>query len=271
MESLRKEDLSLHFYLENYVLSCFNETEYNIPLTKNISQGPNVYEAQSEMVPLPTSEGRGWNYLEKTTSSGFQYDAEQTSRVIVYESNNDIISSSNYIIDYLDGRIITSGPSIVPDHVTYDYNYVALVNEWSIVESSELPIVVVDVSRTIKTGFQLGGGKFVSRSAFLHIFASNTAERDDIAESLYNGLYLKSCAYQDFPKGTPLDWNGTWNDNYEYATIDGSSSLRFDNVISENIVSPLVGITGRDYTQLTDLYNKFRNRISFNLIHWEEA
>jgi len=270
MKNLRREDLSLNHYIKNYALQDFIEEEKDITLSylSSESSPPTsyVYEINSTMEPLPTSKGRGLAYIDNPSDV-----TEQSNQVTVYDSEGVVISGSNYNIDYIDGRVIVASSAIVPAAIDYKWHYVALVDEWPVEESSELPIVVVDISRTAKRGFQLGGGKFVSRSVFLHIFAFDASERDDIVEALYNGLYLKSCAYQIFTKGTMIDWDGRFNSDYEYTTISGSSNLKFDNVVSENITSPLMSIVSNDYTQLTNLRNKFRNRISFDLIHWEEA
>jgi len=104
----------------------------------------------------------------------------------------------------------------------------------------------------------------------LHVFASNTAERDDLVEVLYNGIYLKSCAMQEFNKGTMIDWDGTFNDNYEYSIVGGSCYLKFENLASRNINPPLLGIPSRDMTMLTDL-NRYRARLSFDMFHIEEG
>jgi len=144
------------------------------------------------------------------------------------------------------------------------------VNEWSEVLASDVPVVVVDIVSFIKEGFQLGGGKRVPRRVHLHVFASNTAERDDLVEVLYDGIYLKSCAMQEFNKGTMIDWDGTFNDNYEYSVVDGSCYLKFENLASRNINPPLLGIPSRDVTMLTDL-NRYRARLSFDMFHIEEG
>jgi len=244
MHALRKEDLSLQHYIKNKVLAdYFIETESNVDLTylSDISTSNSyVYEANSNMDPLPNSRGRGWVYLDN-----YADNFEQTNSVIVKDSLGTVISGNKW-------------------------NYVAVVNEWSEVLASDVPVVVVDIVSFIKEGFQLGGGRRVPRRVHLHVFASNTAERDDLVEVLYNGIYLKSCAMQEFNKGTMIDWDGTFNDNYEYSIVGGSCYLKFENLASRNINPPLLGIPSRDMTMLTDL-NRYRARLSFDMFHIEEG
>jgi hypothetical protein len=261
MKSIRTEDLSLHDYIKNCVLNDFIETDTATLsfLEEQSSTGSYVYGTNSTMQPTPTSLGRGWCYIDK-----WRDVSEQQNSVSVYDIHGTLISGSNYLIDYIDGRIICSSQSVVPYSVTYKWNYISVVDEWNVVETSEVPIIVIDISGFKKEGFQLGAGKRVPRQVILHIFATDTAERDDITETLYDGLYLKSCPNQEFLKGTLLDWNGTFNSNYEYSTISGSSSLKFDNVSANSIGIPLMPI------MLSDV-NRYRSRIKLEVFHWEEG
>jgi hypothetical protein len=153
--------------------------------------------------------------------------------------------------------------------VTYDWHYVSLLDEWPDSESSEPPIISIGISNFTKEGFQLGAGKRVPRRVDLNIFASNKAERDDLSEVVFDGVYLKSCAYQSFPKSTMLDWNGTFSEDYEYATVSGVSNLRFENAVARTVVVSLMA-TARESTMQSDL-NRYRSRISFDMIHWKES
>lgn len=267
MKRLRKEDLSLHHYIRFNILDEYIETEYNVPLDymPDISEtGSQVYEADSSNLPLPTDLGRGWVYLDN-----YGDVTEQQNAVVVYDSLANVISGSNYMIDYVDGRIVTSG-TVTPAAVTYKYFYVSLVNEWEDVEAAGVPVVVVNLESFEKVGFQLGGGKRVPRKGHLHIFASNRAERDDLLELLYDGINDKCCPNQNWGKGSMLDWDGTFNDDYVYETIQYSSSLQFENVVARHINPPLMGgIPDRDLTMLSDL-NRYRARIDFDMFYFRE-
>jgi len=270
MKALRKEDLSLHHHIKNYVLRDYIEKEENISLSylSSESSPPTsyVYEANSDMYPSPASKGRGWVYLDNPSDV-----TEQTSSgtITVRDAVGTVINGSNYNVDYVDGRIIVDTLSSVPATINYKWNYVSIVDEWPDIEAADTPVVAIGISSFSKTGFQLGAGKFVSRRVDLNIFASDQAEKDDISECLYDGLYLKSCNYQSFPKSTMIDWDGTFNQEYEFATISGSSNLKFDNVESRTVRASLM-VPSRDSTMLSDL-NRYRSRISFDMIHWEES
>jgi len=216
------------------------------------------------MIPLPTELGRGWVYIDT-----YGDITEQQNAVTVYDSLANVISGTNYMIDYVDGRVITSG-TVTPAAVTYKYFYVSLVNEWEDVESAGVPVVVVNLESFEKVGFQLGGGKRVPRRGHLHIFATNRAERDDLIELLYDGINEKCCPNQNWPKGSMLDWDGTFNSDYVYETIQYSSMLHFENVRARNINPPLVReVPTRDVTMLSDL-NRYRARIDFDMFYWKE-
>lgn len=267
MQRLRKEDLSLHHYIRYNILNEYIEIDTSVPLTylPDVSEPTSqVYQADSNMFPLPTELGRGWSYIDVYGDT-----TEQQNAVTVYDSLGSVISGSNYMVDYVDGRIVTSG-TVTPSAVTYKYFYVSLVNEWEDVESAGVPVVAVNLEGFEKVGFQLGGGKRVPRRGHLHIFASTRAERDDLAELLYDGINEKCCPNQNWPKGSMIDWDGTFNENYVYETIQYSSSLHFENVIARNINSPLMGgIPNRDMTMLSDL-NKYRARIDFDMFYFKE-
>jgi len=267
MENLRREDLSLHYYIKNYALQGFIEEEKNISLSYMDDQsdvGSYVYEAKSSMYPSPISKGRGIVFLNSPNDK-----TEQTNCVTIYDQNYTVISGSDYDIDYVDGRIILDNPAIVPATIDFKFYYVSTVDEWKDVSEVELPVCVIGISKFHKEGFQLGGGKYIPRQIDLNIFASNSAVRDDITEILYDALYQKSCIYQSFPKGTMIDWDGRFNNNFEYATVSGSSSLKFGNVIATTI-RVATTTPSMDVGILSDI-NRYRSRISFDMFHWKEA
>lgn len=302
MKKLRKEDLSLYYYIKDVVLSDFIELEEEVPLSYMAEISVDipgceslVYETLTSMDPKPTDRGRGWVYFDEFGSGcpPLNNVKEQSDRVIVYGCTVSggvsiawpVISDSEYMIDYLDGRVITSG-TCNPKYIDYYWNYVSVVDEWAAVEAADPPVVVIDIHGTDKTGYQIGPGKKVMRKVDLHVFASDTAERNDIVEALYDGLYLKSCPLYDFPRGTVLDYDGTWNgrkDNmdktdpdtyFDRTTMSGINgiigNLEFHNVTSRHVSLPLLMTRSRDEVMLSDL-NAYRSKISFDLVSYTEA
>jgi hypothetical protein len=307
MTKLRKEDLSLYYFIKDVVLSDFIEQEELIPLNfiqESSTSDSFVYEALTEMLPNPNDRGRGWCYFDELNSrgdsclgyfnlvSGTRYDGleiygvpEQTDRVTVYSSTTvsgqivyTPINADDYMIDYIDGRIITDG-TVIPTHVSYYWNYVSIVDEWAAVEASEPPVVVIDIQGTDKSGYQLGGGKKIVRKVDLHIFASNTAERNDIAETLYDALYLGGCPLMDFPLGSVLDYDGTWYGRrymsnkltslFDRVTVSGTSNLMFENVTNRHINLPLIMSRNMNEIFLSDL-NAYRSKISFDMFSYTD-
>jgi hypothetical protein len=267
MQRLRKEDLSLNHFIRFSILDEYIETDANVSLTylPDISTtGSYVYQAESTRTPLPNDLGRGIVYIDSYSDV-----TEQQNAVTVYDGVGSVISGSKYLIDYVDNRIVVSG-TVTPAAVTYKYFYVSLVNEWEDLEAAGVPVIAVNLESFEKVGFQLGGGKRVPRRGHLHIFASTRAERDDLAELLYDGINEKCCPNQNWPQGSMIDWNGTFNENYVYETIQYSSNLHFENVKARNINPPLVReVPTRDITMLSDL-NRYRARIDFDMFYWKE-
>ena len=313
MRSLRKEDLSLYYHLKHVGLFEFIELEELAPLKKMdteefCSTDFLVYEALTAwcedpdgFAPSPTERGRGWVYLDSgTVASGTGQCTpyvvvsgtdmahwplpgnqilgipEQSERIKVYDYDGVIISDQDYMVDYMDGRIITDGTTATPVYIDYYWNYVSLVDEWAAVEAADPPVIVIDMHGTDKAGYQLGGGKKQTRKVDLHIFATNPAERNDIVEELVDSLFNKSAPLYDFPLGTMLDYDGTWygrKDNMNKLTSlfnrQHSShvigNMEFLNVTSRHVSLPLVMTRDRNEVMLSDL-NAYRSKVSFDLI-----
>lgn len=286
MTLLRKEDLSLYYYIKNSILCDFIEQDLNVPLTyMEMMSNTNsyVYEARSIADPNPTDYGRGWVYFDAASGTGCRYVAptiEQRNRVVVYNANGDIIPDNEYMIDYVDGRVITSGTtsSGVPATVDYFWNYVSVVDEWSAVEAAEAPVLVVDIYGSDKEGYQLGAGRKVTRKIDIHVFGSDPAERNDLVDHIFDGLYLKSTPLYDFPAGGVLDYDGTFYgrrenmnklstpfDRTKVASVIGN--MEFDKVTSRHVNLPLIMTRGTDEVMLSDL-NAYRSKISFDLVYY---
>ena len=307
MKQIRKEDLSLFYYLKDVVLTDFIEVEEEVPLSymSEISSDPTdpscekslVYEALTTMLPKPTERGRGWiyfdgdcgfrSYLCSATVSGGGIP-EQIDRVTVFSCTPSGVNTTltpipytEYMVDYLDGRIVTSG-TCEPKFVTYSWNYVSLVDEWAAVQAADPPVVVIDMHGTDKAGYQLGAGKKITRKVDIHIFATDPAERNDLVETLYDGLYNRSAPLYDFPEGTVLDYDGTWygrkenpdrtdpDTYFDVTTVSGViGNLLFDNVTARHVNLPLLMTRNRNEIMLSDL-NAYRSKISFDLVSYTQ-
>ena len=265
MRGFRKEDLSLHHYLRFNILNDFIETDSNVPLDYSLNNNGNVYKSASNRRPSPISNGRGWVYL-----NNYGDVVEQQSMVTVYSGTGTVISGTEYTINYIGGEVVTSG-TIIPAAVKYKYFYVSLVEEWDMVESGKLPVVVVGFDSFFKEGFQLGGGQLVPRRGHLDIFASSRAERSDLMELLYNGLYQKCCPNQSWTSGGMLNWDGTFNKDYVYETAQYQSSLQFDNVTAKTVKLPLLNSIPNNNVLFLDDVNRYRARINFDMFHYVNA
>lgn len=315
MRSLRKEDLSLYYHLKHVGLFEFIEKEELAPMQKMDTEefcdsNFMVYEALTEwcedpdgFAPDPTERGRGWVYLDSGTiisgtdqcspyvtvtgtdadgnilAPGYDPESgipEQSDRIVVYDADDNIMSDQDYIVDYIDGRIITDGTVATPVYIDYHWHYVSLVDEWAAVEAADPPVVVVDMHGTDKAGYQLGAGKKQIRKVNLHVFATNPAERNDIVEELVDALFNKTAPLYNFPLGTVLDYDGTWygrkeNPNKLTSLFNRQhashviGNMEFMNVTSRHVSLPLVMTRDRNEVMLSDL-NAYRSKVSFDLV-----
>ena len=301
----RKEDLSLYYYIKDVVLSDFVELSEYVPLKfsdvlstvtndNDLTTNSYVYEIDIDTSSdvSPSNLGRGWLYLDcaytgnscnpYVLTSGTRIDGvpimglpEQSSRVIVYDGDGVVIDPSLYMIDYVDCRVVTSG-SCLPAYADYYWNYISVIDEWSNIVNTEPPIVVIELKPFKKQGYQLGGGAHVKRSVDLHIFASSSAEKNDILDALYNGLYEKHITIYDFPLGTPLEHDGTWlgrknNTNKLTSLFDrGINTIPLTVAWFDNVEAK----TGNRYEFSTnsvvnlDKFNRYRAKISFQLNYY---
>lgn len=304
MSILRKTDTSLYLYLKDIVLQHFIEIEEYVSLEAMAamsSPGSYVYEAATDMVPDPTGPGRGWVYFDTVsgTDSCGQFNSvdglngdgdvaygtpEQDYRVIVYEMNGgvfDVVPCDQYMIDYVDGRIVSSRELIDP-YVTYYWNHVSTVDEWPQVQAAETPVIVIDIHGTDQAGYQLGGGKKVTRKVDLHIFASNPGERNDLLETVFNGLYNKSCPLYNFTTGSVLDYDGTFYGRrsvadplnkltylFDRGGVEHISTLYFDGVTSRHLNLPILMSQTKANVMTGDL-NAYRSKVSFNIVSYDD-
>lgn len=304
MTSIRKEDLSLFYYIKDTVLVDFIEIVEKAELiyVESLSSFANdgnsatnsfVYDIAFTTAPFPNERGRGLVYFDAVSGTNYcaPYDVvsgtningdliegtpEQSSRVIVYDATLNVIPTTEYMIDYVDCRIITSG-TCSPAYIDYTWNYISTVDEWEALPAVTPPVVVVDVKPLDKKGYQLGGGKKVRRAVDLHVFASSSAERNDLSEILYDGLYNKGCPLYNFSLGTVLDSDGTWHDRkhnnnkltslFDREVISGPiiGNVMFEEVVVKQI--PRYSINNKD-SEFLDVLNSYRVKISFYMTYY---
>lgn len=307
MRDIRKEDLSLYYYLKDIVLRSTVEEDLTTLrlLPETCSQGRYIYEYDydDDVRYNTTGTGRGWVYFDDVLSgincepaivvSGTNGEGapaygtpEQSNRVIVYE-DGEVLDWREYIIDYVSGRIITNRELSNPE-VQYSWNYVSVVDEWNVIPVVGTPIIAIDLYGTDKDGYQLGGGTKVDRSVDVHIFASNQAERNDLTDLIHNGLYNRSCPVYDFPTGSVLDADGTFYgrkklvDRFPEGIPDDKltylfdrrrdisiSNMRFEGVSSRHINLPDIVFRNRDEVMLSSV-NRYRTKVSFRMVSLDD-
>jgi hypothetical protein len=306
MRSLRKEDLSLYLYIQDVVLRDFVEVEEfaQLRLMSDLStDGSYVYEPVVDFEPYPSERGRGWVYFDTpdneifcepfTSVSGINSAGdliygiqEQSSRVVVYNDGGDEeVVWQDYMIDYIDGRIII--PYKLNNPVaTYTWNYVSVVDEWCVIQASTPPVVAIDVGDISKDGYQIGGGKKSVRSVDIHVFASNAAERNDLVEVLYDGFHNRSCQLFEFSTGSVLDFDGTFNGRrdledrvselnsknqflFDATEVSNMSRVYFDSVKARRVSASSITNRGADKMMLSDL-NAYRSKITFDMVTYDD-
>jgi len=244
---LRIYDASVINYLKYEVIPVnFTEQVVNEPLVFDSSLGG--YVTQSSMLPLPTSPGRGWALFDEAEVNGrtvIDTSAEQTSQVTVN-------GAATYTIDYPGGRILS--PDTVPTSVSYSWYYVSLIEGWPAGDPPPLPVIAVDVDKTNKAGYQLGGGTKDIVEGSVYVFATSETEKKEITDVIYQALYNRTLSIRNWYEGSYLDFNGTYT-GFQPTTVSGLSSGAFTEV-SANLRGPRM-----DWSEV----NRHRSRVTFTL------
>jgi hypothetical protein len=274
------EDMSLQHWLKEVILPIkWAERVVNNPLT--YSPERERFEADITWFPNFMQEGRGWVYFEALATSGTLIPdspptTEQTTQVEVRNEVGSVIDPSYYDINYKEGAIIASGgtttPDGVPTEVDYSQYYVSLLDAWPGVNPPDAPIVAVEMGNYRKEGRQLGGGRKAIRTFIIHIFATSSAERDDLAEWVYDSFFQRHIPVIDYRSGEPLNYDGTFNSNYtgDLLQLDNNDDalFYFDNIRAEtiNINRDEIDDINRFRAKITLIASAYRDGIDFNVL-----
>jgi hypothetical protein len=257
-----------------------------------------VYNIKTNDKLAPHNVGRGFVYFDDPSDidsvsyntcdvyplvSGTAYNStetilgtpEQSNRIKVYDEDYNIVSDEDYLIDYIDCRVITSGTSN-PAFMDYSWNYISVLDDFSQSSTVQPPIVVVSFVPNNKSGYQLGGGSKVKRDLILHVFASSSIEKVELIDKLYDGFYNKTVPIYNYPLGTMLDYDGTWygrknNKNKLTSLFDRTAaSFSIGNMFFENVVAKdiEVGDINRAENVVLSKVNKFRGKVEMKAVYY---
>lgn len=242
---LRVYDASIINYLKYEVLPVhFTERITNEALVYDGTLGG--YVTESGMLPLPTSDGRGWALFDEATVNGrtvVDTTAEQTAQV-------SVTGASTYTIDYPRGVILN--PDVTPTAVSYSWYYVSLVEGWPAGDPPPLPVVAVDIDKAVKSGFQLGGGTKDTIEGSVYVFATSETEKKEITDVIYQAFYSRTLPVRNWHEGGYLDFNGTYT-GFQPTTISGVTLGAFVDVEAV-LRGPRMG-----WSEV----NRHRSRVSF--------
>lgn len=243
-------------YLKIYDASIINYIKYEVlPIffTETVEDDPLVFDSElggytvvNMTPPSPFSLGRGWAIFDEVDAGGrtiVDTSAEQVNQVTV-------TGASTFDIDYLSGVI--KNPDTTPTSITYNWYYVSLVEGWPSTEPPPNPVVAVDIDKTIKAGFQLGGGTKDIIHGSVYVFASSESEKKDITDVIYQAMYNRSIPIGNWHEGTYIDFDGT-HTGFKPTTVSGLSSGAFTSV-EANLNGPKM-----DWSEV----NRHRSRINF--------
>jgi hypothetical protein len=269
----RMEDMSLQHWIKDVVIPMkWVEVVEDAPLEYNADK--QRFEAQIVWLPNFLDEGRGWVFFD-TTATGTCVLAdlpvsEQSARVEVKNEVGSAITPSLYEINYLDGAVelpggATSTAEGVPTTVDFTQYYVSVIDGWPGTDPPELPLVAIEIKSYHKEGFQLGGGRRSVRNVAIDIFATSSAERDDLTEFLHDAIYQHHIPVFDFRDGEPLNYDGTFNSSWTAPLLvlnnNDDAIFYFRNVRVEHI-------TGRqDWSDL----NRWRSRLTFTMESYRDG
>jgi hypothetical protein len=220
LSTLRLEDISLFNYIKYEVLGySFIEQLSDVALSYDTDLALFI-PTYTSYDPAPNSVGRGWVPFDEVSGST-DLSSEQTTRV-------SVTGASTYEVNYTLGGIQTAE---TPTAASFYWNYVSVIDGWPDGNNPPaLPIVAIDVSGSAREGFQIGPGYMSSRKAAIHVFASNSAERDDLVDTIQNSLYNNLISVVDYSEGDYLDYDGFFNSSFSRTTVSGVSDVHFDNI-----------------------------------------
>lgn len=264
---LRMEDMSLQHWIKDVLLPLkWVEKVVNAPLTFNLEKS--VYEAEIQWLPSFLDEGRGWVFFEivggGTCVISDIPSTEQSTRVTVKNEVGTAISASLYTVNYKEGTIGLPGGGTTtaegtPTTVDFFQYYTSVIDGWPGTEPPDLPIVAIEIKGYDKRPFQLGGGRKSVRKVAIDIFATSSAERDDLSEFIHDALYNRHIPVFDFREGEPLTYDGefnpTWSGTLLTLNNNDDAIFYFRNIKVEHM-------SGRqDWSDL----NRWRSRITFEM------
>ncbi len=263
---MRMEDMSLQHWIKGALIPLkWVETVTNVSLIFNSDK--QRFEADIVWLPNFLDEGRGWVYFDAAGTNSCVLNSipttEQTTRLTVFNESGGTISSSNYTVNYLDGALTTPGvtttPEGVPTTINFTQYYVSVIDGWPGTNPPELPVVAVEMIGYDKQPFQLGGGRKAVRKGAIHIFATSSAERDDLTEFLFDAIFNRHIPVIDFRDGEPLNYDGTFNTTFSGSLLqlnpNDDSLFYFRDIKATNINAR------QDFSDL----NRWRSKITFTM------
>lgn len=263
----RMEDMSLQHWIKAVIIPLkWVEIVVNAPL--NFNSEKSRYDTEVQWLPNFLDEGRGWVYFDPAGSGSCVTtdipSVEQSTRVIVKNESGSAIDASLYTINYNDGAITLPGGNITtaegtPKTIDFTQYYVSVIDGWPGTDPPDLPLVSIEMVGYDKRPFQLGGGRKSVRKVAIDIFATSSAERDDLTEFLYDALYNRHIPVFDFRGGEPLNYDGTYNTTWSGTLLQLNTN---DDSIFYFRDIKVTNITGRqDWSDL----NRWRSRITLTM------
>jgi len=269
----RMEDMSLQHWIKDVIIPLkWVERVVNCPL--NFNNDKSRYEAVVQWLPNFLDEGRGWVYFDPAGSGTCVVSdlpsTEQSTRVTVYNEGGSAIDQSLFNINYNDGAIEIPGGGTTtaggtPSTVDFTQYYAAVVDGWPGTDPPPAPIVAVEITGFDKQPFQIGGGRKSVRRVAIDIFATSSAERDDLTEFIYDALYNRHIPVFDFREGEPLNYDGTFNTSWTAPLLTLNNN---DDAIFYFRDVNVTNITGRQ--EWSDI-NRWRSRITFKMISFRDG
>ena len=276
---MKLEDMSIQHWIKEAILPLkWVEKVTSCPLVYSTARVR--YEADIIWLPNFLDEGRGWVYFENVGSQSCVLNsvptAQQTTRVTVYNASAGVISPSHYTINYADGAILVNGgglttPDGTPTTVDFVQHYVSVMDGWPGTEPPDPPIVAIQTEDFDKQPFQLGGGRKAVRRYTIHVFATSSAERDDLTEFLYDALYNRHVPVIDYRSGEPLHYDGTFDTTYSGTILtlnnNDDALLYFRDVKGKNInARPDWSDLNRWRSMITFTTESYRDGLDFNVL-----
>lgn len=266
--------------LENNIQSFLDWGFLNIGGFINVNASPTDYSSSPHRLAIVNdpnySDGQVWQTRHQNWvwETGITFGASSPTLITSVNINGNPVNSSNYILDYINNRVIFTAPIATNSVVTMSYSYkmvqiykssddlvwwkqfqLDMANDSAQFNNNtgdyalftqhrvQLPAIIIQtVPRGISTPYQLGDKSLRTfQDIILHIIAANAAQRNSIIDIIRlqedKIIWLYDTNTIIAANVMPFNFNGSLNTNrLNYGQIVNDNNYRWKTCHLQNFV-----------------------------------